>query len=59
MDSAKYIGMDVHKETISIAVAQLSDDQWRSGSRDDASEGAIPQLGHCVFRQAGLCAAPS
>ena len=41
------------------AGAQLSDHQQGSGSGDDAGEGAVPQLGHPLHRQAGLCAAPS
>jgi hypothetical protein len=89
--STKYIGMDVHKESISIAVrnaagkivmecvietkasmihgdhglrtlkgaAQLSDHHRRSQSSDDPGEGHLSHLGHSLYRQAGLCIAPS
>ena len=40
-------------------VAQLSDDQWGSGSRDDTLESVVPQLGHSLRGQASLCAALS
>ena len=38
---------------------QLSGDQQRSGSRDDAPQGGVSQLGHSLRRQANLCAALS
>src|SRR5258708_29410369 len=41
------------------AGAQLSDHHQRPQSGDDPGEGHLSQLGHSVYRQAGLCIAPS
>src|SRR6267378_3203494 len=109
MTSTKYIGMDVHKESISIAVMNASGKivmecvietkasmilQFFDGLRGDLqvtfeegtsaawlydllkphvtklvvcdprknasmSEGNLSQLGHSLYRQAGVCTAPS
>ena len=39
--------------------AQLSDHHQRSRTGHDAGEGDLSQLGHSLYRQAGLCTAPS
>jgi len=60
MDSAKYIGMDVHKETISIAVrnscGKLVMESDKQGSRAgyESAQSLVWELGHSLRGDASL-----